>query len=335
MPWPNHSKDLFRASLTDAEFAESYGLKDNRDWKLAEARKALRSEPDWEEGLTRCAYRPFDERWGYYSEAAMDYPRRELIQNVAGHKNISMLLPRQIGTGNWLHAMATNVVPESCVISTKTKEQNYCFPLWLYPSAKSDLLDVASPEKTANFAPDFLDDLNAKLGSAPVPEVILAYIYAVLYAPYYRSRYAAFLKRDFPRVPLPLDRAMFDRLVRLGSELIAIHIMENTRPHITKYPIPGNDRVEKTRYTEPTDKQPGRVYINSEQYFEGVPAVVWDYHIGGYRVAEKWLKDRKGRTLSYDDLTHYQNVIVALDRTIAIQAEIDAAIATAGGWPLK
>ena len=156
----------------------------------------------------------------------------------------------------------------------------------------------------------------------------------MLYAPSYRTRYADFLKRDFPRVPLTSNRVLFDRLAALGAELIALHTMQRTLPHLTRYPVAGSNLVDKVHYAEPSGAAGGRVYVNAEQSFDGVPSAVWNTHIGGYRVAEKWLKDRKGRALSYDDLTHYQNVIAALARTLELQAGIAAAIAAAGGWPL-
>ena len=166
------------------------------------------------------------------------------------------------------------------------------------------------------------------------PEDTLAYIYAVLYAPGYRARYADFLKRDFPRIPLTTHRALFDALVGIGRELIALHVMDTVPPRITTFDVPGDNTVDKVRWAPDAEGATGRVYINAEQCFGKVPAAVWDMHIGGYRVAEKWLKDRKGRPLTYDDLTHYQSVISALARTQKLQADIDAAIDGAGGWPL-
>ncbi len=169
---------------------------------------------------------------------------------------------------------------------------------------------------------------------------MFAYLYAVLYAPGYRRRYAEFLKRDFPRVPLTADRALFQKLVGLGQQLVELHLLREHAPAICRYPIAGSNRMDKVEY-RPSLPSPaggrgaggeGRVYINAEQYFDGVPQAVWDYHIGGYQVAAKWLKDRKGRLLSFDDLQHYQRVIAALARTIELQAEIDAAIP---GWPLQ
>ena len=153
--------------------------------------------------------------------------------------------------------------------------------------------------------------------------------YAILYAESYRVRYSDFLKADFPRIPLTSDGALFAALAAKGADLIALHTMESPKLNefITSFPEKGSNLVEKPRYTE----RDSRVWINPAQYFEGVPREVWEFHIGGYQVCEKWLKDRKGRQLSYDDIQHYQKVVVALKETIRLMAEIDALIP---GWPL-
>lgn len=253
------------------------------------------------------------------------------------------------------------------MVSNRTSEIGSVFPLWLYPNdASTDLLDATQTDPKPNLAPEFVEALTKAVGHTFTPEDTLAYIYALLYAPSYRSRYADFLKRDFPRVPLTTDRKLFDALVAIGRELIALHTLDTTLLRITGFDVAGSNEVVKVRFaadavTPASDAPPprpsparggggqdnagkmrdgeegeatGRVYINDAQYFDGVPQAVWEMHIGGYRVAEKWLKDRKGRLLSYDDLTHYQNVIAALARTLELQAAIDAAIDDAGGWPL-
>ena len=184
------------------------------------------------------------------------------------------------------------------------------------------------------------------------------YIYAVFHSPTYRKRYAEFLKIDFPRVPLTSDRKLFAGLCRKGAELVSLHLMESPQlsQFVTKYEQKGDHLVEKARWEETAaDKnvratkkkgkgkvgqtflsanQPtGRVWINKTQYFEGVPKQVWGFHIGGYQVCAKWLKDRKkaGRKLSADDIEHYQKIVVALNETIRLMREIDDLIP---GWPL-
>jgi len=168
-------------------------------------------------------------------------------------------------------------------------------------------------------------------------EAVFCYVYAVLHSPAYRRRYAGFLKGDFPRIPLASDRQLFRELCGLGSRLITLHLMEaDDLAPITTYPVPGDNRVEKLRYAEPGQgAEQGRVWINATQYFKGVPPEVWEFHVGGYQVCAKWLKDRKGRQLSYDDLTHYQYVVAALAETIALMREIDEVIEARGGWPLS
>jgi len=155
----------------------------------------------------------------------------------------------------------------------------------------------------------------------------------VFHSPTYRTRYAEFLKIDFPRLPLTSDRELFRALAGKGAELVALHLMESPRLNdfITEFPVQGDSEVEKIQYTD-NDQ---RVWINSAQYFGGVPKAVWDFHVGGYQVCEKWLKDRKTRKLTYDDLQHYQAIVVALQQTIHLMAEIDAGIEQHGGWPIQ
>ena len=153
------------------------------------------------------------------------------------------------------------------------------------------------------------------------------YIYAVLHSPSYREKYKEFLKIDFPRVPYPKDKESFKRLVKFGKELREIHLLESPKVNqfITTYPVPGSNEIEKIKYVGdakfafPT----GNVWINAEQYFGNVPEIAWNFYIGGYQPAQKWLKDRKGRTLTNEDIEHYQKIIVALVETERIMKEID------------
>jgi predicted helicase len=244
-------------------------------------------------------------------------------------------------------------VAESCLVSTKTKEQNYNFPLYLYPNEeKENLFDGAEPAKASDRRPNLAEQFVANfstqlnLGFIPVgngdlnqtfgPEDVFDYLYAVFHSPTYRIRYAPFLKADFPRVPLTSNLELFRALCHLGEELVGLHLMETHGPKITSYPIPGDNLVEVVRYAEPDQgANDGRVWINREQYFEGIPLEVWGFHVGGYQVCQKWLKDRKGHKLTYDDLTHYQHVVSALAETIRLMSEIDDVIDNNGGWPIN
>jgi len=225
------------------------------------------------------------------------------------------------------------------------KEVNYTFPLYCYSSLeKGDLLKSENhAHRQPNFTCTFVAELEKNLSFSLIPEGtgnlqttvgpedIFHYAYAIFHSPTYRSRYAVFLKIDFPRLPLTSNPAIFRQLCSLGAELTALHAMECDAPAIASYPVTGSNRVNTVRYTEPTDTAPGRVWINTTQYFQGIPPKVWNVHIGGYQVLARWLKDRKGRVLHFDELIHYQRIAAALQRTLQIQQEIDEAI---GEWPI-
>lgn len=311
--------------ISDSQISEKHALSNSSDWQIASARKRIQNNANWQSLITQCAYRPFDQRWCYFDEAAMDRPRRELKDHVLNAENLCLNLTRNTKEFEWRNALVSS--SPAPAVYVEIKEGSSVFPLWLYPREKQDLLDDAPQEKRPNFAPEFLAELKEKIGDLPLtPEDVFAYLYAVLYAPGYRARYAEFLKRDFPRIPLTSNRALFKRLVELGQQLIELHLMRRHAAAVCRYPVAGSNRMDKVEFRE------GRVYINAEQYFDGVPQAVWDYHIGGYQVAAKWLKDRKGRLLSFDDLQHYQRVIAALAETIRLQAQIDAAIPA---WPMQ
>jgi predicted helicase len=177
------------------------------------------------------------------------------------------------------------------------------------------------------FVPDGRGDLETTFG----PEDVFHYAYAIFHAPTYRQRYVEFLRGDFPRLSCTSNKALFAALVGKGAELAALHLLEAPALEklITSFSVPGSNLVEKVRY----DEVARRVYFNDLQYFEGVPPEVWAFQIGGYQVLHKWLKDRKGRTLAFADLHHYQKVAVALAETIRLMTEIDTAIEVHGGWP--
>jgi predicted helicase len=239
------------------------------------------------------------------------------------------------------------------------KEGNFVFPLYLYDEDESEsrkhgggtmLMALFEPTagysvRRANINPKFIQDLTQKLGLKwlPVdrgdlkktvgPEDVFHYAYAVFHSPRYRERYAEFLKIDFPRLPLTSNLKLFRSLVAKGAELVALHLMESPKLNTssTTFPLKGNDIVEKVQYTD-TDR---RVWINAKQYFGGVPKAVWEFHVGGYQVCEKWLKDRKDRKLAYNDIQYYQKTVVALSETIRLMTAVDEAIEEQGGWPLK
>ena len=213
-------------------------------------------------------------------------------------------------------------------------------PLYTYAA------DCFGKTREANIDPGFVEAVGAALGLAFRsdgagdlvgtfgPEDVFRYIYAVLHSPEYRRRYADYLKSDFPRVPLTGDRVLFAELIGLGRRLAALHLMEDEGEDTPTFPAAGSNRVDKVRYAPPGGDPAGRVWINDDQYFDGVSPDTWAFAVGGYRPAEKWLKDRKGRLLSFDDIAHYRRICAALAETPRIMARIDQAIDAHGGWPL-
>ncbi len=174
--------------------------------------------------------------------------------------------------------------------------------------------------KKPNLSPAFIEKLTREFKKMPSPEEIFYYIYAVLYSNIYRTKYVEFLKIDFPRVPFTKDYKLFKKMGDYGERLVNLHLLKSSKIDIpiARFHGKGNDKIEKLRYEE------GKLYINSEQYFEGISPEVWEYQIGGYQVCDKWLKDRKGKSLSVEDTKHYCKVVTALKKTIEIQIKIDS-----------
>ena len=258
------------------------------------------------------AYRPFDKRFVYYDTKLIERPREILMKNFIGHDNIALLTCRQIAGNEWSHVSIDNHIIDDCRVSNKTKERGYVFPLYLYAN------EFGKEAKVANLSDEEWHKFNNAIGRVTTPEELLAYIYAILHSPSYRERYKEFLKVDFPRIPLPTSESEFVRLVQIGHQLIDLHMMRNTQSWKcdTTFPEPGSQQIDMLKWK---DK---KVWINKQQYFGNVPEEVWDFYIGGYQPAQKWLKDRKGRTLVFDDIKHYLYIIHALAETIKLMQKI-------------
>lgn len=319
------------ATSTEAEARELFTLCSQDQWRYARAKQEL-ADGKWRERIAPILYRPFDLRWTVYDRNVAVHRRERVSGHMLAGQNSSLLINRQ-ANGEFKHVFCADSITNDCALSTATKERTYQVPLWIYP-LDADLLNDECGERRPNLSSEFVASLAKKLGGNPMPEGTLAWIYAVLHTPSYRRLYADFLKRDFPRIPLPTGRDLFDRFVAIGHELIALHTMEQKQPRVSRFDVTGSNEVVKVRWAPGNDGK-GRVYINDAQHFDGVPQCVWETHIGGYRVAEKWLKDRKGRQLSFEDVMHYHEVVAALARTLELQAELDALVDARGGWPLR
>ena len=340
-------EQLRDGTLSDAEAIERFGRRTPLQ-TVRDALAKLRARDDWEEDLDVCLYRPFDVRPIYYSRELIDRPRAELMPHLRC-PNLALITVRQLARQGFRHVFVTRHMGDGNAVSLTSREYSYYFPLYLYQSARDgqgSFLYSEASGREANLSPEFVAAVSNKLVLTLVcdgkgdlestfgPEDIFNYMYAVFHSPTYRERYAELLKIDFPRLPLTSDLGLFRALAEKGEELVSLHLMESPTLHqpVAKFPITGSNEVEKVRYAEPAEGRPGLVYINKTQYFQGVEPQVWGFHIGGYQVLHKWLKDRKGRTLSYDDVTHYGKIVVALKETMRLMAEIDEIIPS---WPIE
>lgn len=314
------------------------GIKTHRDaivisFKGSEMREQIlsfnESHPFDQNKVSPITYRPFDERSIYYDTKLVTRHRYEKIKH-AFRPNISLIMGRQTKNREVNHYFLTSKVSEMKTAESSTG--SYQFPLYLYPD--SDTVD--GKQRAPNFNMQLLHPALAKLELTWIedgtgngkdtcgPEDIFDYIYAVLHSPTYRERYKEFLKIDFPRVPFTSDKKLFWKLVSLGRKIRLLHLLESPMlaKLITNYPMSGSNEVLKPLYEE------GKVWINDTQYFDAVPKEAWEFPIGGYQPAQKWLKDRKGRTLDSDDTLHYQKMIVALAETGRVMGDVDDVIGT-------
>lgn len=322
-------------------------------------------------------YRPFDARPIIFSRYSIKRSRGELMASMIGGQNLALISVRQLAREGYNHIFVTTDMIDGNTISLSSREYNYLFPLWLNSSSTEETRRPAIDRSVAigfaervgltyddgiprgdqqSFGPDFQRPKAEQLGLLDTPwdgrgdltktfgpRDLFDFIYAVLHSPGYRNRYAEFLKSDFPRIPTPKDRATFADLVPLGRDLVALHLLRPDEAPILERPEvrfagSGEARVDKgyPKYEN------GKVMINGTRWFEDVPKATWEFHVGGYQVCQKWLKDRAGkggknphpgRVLAEEDILHYRRVVVALTETRRMMAEIDKVIEKHGGWP--
>lgn len=277
------------------------------------------------------SYRPFDFRHIDYDLKKVDRPRYSLMKHML-HDNIGFIAKRGFDEDRSAVCFCSKLMIDRRLWSRPGMlGAEQLFPLYLYHKDGS---------KSPNLKREIVDTIEQVVGDA-TPEDIFDYVYAALHSPSYHNKYKEFLKIDFPHVPYPKDAAFFRRLVALGKELRELHLLESPKINkfITTYPESGNNLIEKVDYgslVQVGKKNAegrydykevfGRVYINGDQYFGKVPDIAWNFWIGGYQPAQKWLKDRKGRTLTNEDIEHYQKIIVVLTETDRVMKQIDKII---------
>ena len=348
--------DFVSLPTEDARIKYELG-KDVKDWKVVWAQEDLKKSGPTKDNVTPVLYRPFDVRYTCYTGNPKGFhcrPRSHVMRHMLTGENLALITSRLTKGETFKHVQATRNIVEVICMSPNTSNNGFVFPLYLYPEPnKKGLFDTHFSSNTPggrrpNLEPAFITDVSNKLNMQFIPdgkgdlqqtfgpEDIFDYMYAIFHSPTYRERYAEFLKIDFPRLPLTSNTDLFREVCKPGERLVGLHLMEKFGKGLSRYPVKGNNMVEKVEYLEPRDQpEQGRVYINKVQYFEGVPPEVWNFHVGGYQVCQKWLKDRKGRVLSFEDIQHYQRIVAALGETIELMEKIDEVIEEHGGWPIS
>ena len=294
--------------------------------------------------IIKSDYRVFDRIFLYYDEKLISRPAYAVAKHLINKDNISLVTCRQLSTFDFQHVFVSSLMSDLNSISLQSKEQSYIFPLYLYPTEGEEklgetrkpnldetiwrkidaCLDSSTPFPSASSG-NYAQNDNSHITT---PEQIFDYIYGVLHTPSYREKYKEFLKIDFPRIPYPENKKEFERIVSIGNKLRRLHLMEDIPPQATSFDIEGDNAVSEIRFEKEIPDQvgediSGKVYINKTQYFGNVPELAWNFYIGGYQPAQKWLKDRKNRTLTYDDISHYRKIIAILLETHKLMQELD------------
>lgn len=294
---------------------EQFEFKDTNDFHLLTSFLASDFE---EKNIVKINYRPFDVRHCYYKPALLRRPAYDLMKHML-LPNVGLLVPRQF-VGEFHHILVSDR-PTNCNLTGTAKKFGSAplFPLYLYPEDGS-----FDTERRPNLDATIWAQINAAIGKPTSPEDIFDYIYGVLHSPAYRTKYKEFLKVDFPRIPYPASAEEFEHFRSHGNRLRELHLMHAVPDSPVTFPYPGTMQVDSLAWEwNIDDGYSGNIYINDTQCFEGVPTAAFEMYIGGYQPAQKWLKDRKGRTLTFDDIEHYRRIIAILIETDKIMKQID------------
>lgn len=316
------------------QFISEYNIKDSSSYFLMRKIKKCNFT---KKNIHPFLCRPFDTRYIYYDKELLGRPFYKVMQHFLHKNNIGFVTAKQTKeeVGSFI---VTNICDQK---SFSAYDISSVFPLYLYPESNAQQTIVGEPKRRPNLNMEIVEQIATKLNLtftnekektertfAPID--LLDYIYAVLHSPSYRGKYKEFLKIDFPRIPYPEDSNGFWQLVHLGGDLRQIHLLESDKveEYITTYPENGDNVISRRILKKDWElydsgNQLGRIHINDTQYFDQIPLIAWEFYIGGYQPAQKWLKDRRGRKLSFEDILHYQKIIVALTETDRLMKEID------------
>jgi predicted helicase len=321
------------------DLRSKYDLNDQSDFNLKNIKESFKKIESIK--FQHYSHKPFYKRKIYYDKRFIQRTRESVMKNFVDiTSNFSLVLKKRSTQNSYHHCFCTDSMVDKNYLSGQT----YAFPLYKYSKQKNGIFK--EEERTSNLNQYIINEIEEELGLKFTNEKeatkstfasidVLDYIYAILHSPTYREKYKVFLKIDFPRVPYPKDEKTFWNLVKLGKEIREIHLLETNKveDYIISYEMvedaENDHNVITTKIGKKdweiinTEKQLGRIWINESKYFDNIPVIAWEFYIGGYQPAQKWLKDRKERELKFEDILHYQKIIVALSETARIMKEID------------
>lgn len=328
-------------AMTEATAREKFGFCTTNQWNYARARRELQNL-DAMRAAVRCLYRPFDWRYTILDRNVCTIVR-ERIQSQFLRPNVALLTTRRATHLPWNHVFVTNMPAEYKVASHD--RNTIVFPLWWLPPSEGALTSFKA-EPVPNLNAAFVEFIDCAIASATTIETVFHYLYAVLHSPSYRERYGKLMTLDFARVPIPKKSSLVSSLAASGADLVSMHLLDAEYAHAS-WNVPkatGRSPLRRSMTKVGGRGAPeivagypkyksGKVYVNPSCWFDVVPETVWVFHVGGYQVCQKWLKDRRGQVLSQEDIEHYYKIIAAIQETIRLMAEIDKTIDAHGGWP--
>ena len=327
------------------EFVSKYNIKNSSSYNILQKIEKVFFD---ENKMRHICYRPLDVNYIYYDKNLIGRSYINIMQHFLKGKNIGLLTCRQQSTFDFQHVFVTENITDMCAVSSQTKEATYIFPLYLYKTFTSNQkADDTKTIETVNLNKAIADKISETTGlqfmqlnteildfdvyagevyvKTEDTEKLFDYIYAVLHSRTYREKYKEFLKIDFPRIPYPENVEQFENLAKYGYQLRKLHLMENVivPNEMANFTEQGSNEIENSFTEKSGDFRDNKVYINDKQFFDNVPEIAWNFYIGGYKPAQKWLKDRKGRTLNYEEIQHYRKIIAVLAETERIMGKIE------------
>ncbi len=301
---------------SEREARQQFSLCAQSQWQYKRAKEEL-AKLNLDTHAQEVTYRPFDNRWTIWDRNVAVH-RRLRVSNHLLIDNLGLIVAKNWGAIGSDTYDGVSITAKPVELNYFRRGGEYIFPIYM----RAEEVSSVKTARAESLASDFRFFIDSHYDPHYTAEEILGYIYAVLHAPTYRTRYAEFLRIDFPRVPFPESADDFDTLSDLGWALVQAHLLrELPRPGLAAYPVKGDHTVEAVRYSP----QEQAIHINKTQFFKPVPQAVWDFHIGGYQVLDKYLKSRKGRVLSLDEINHVSTVADSLAFTIEQMGRIDEA----------